>query len=229
MRCSVARALIAFAILALSVSVVSDVAAQDKTPTLTGSETSWIGIPPATDCLIDPINVQGIVDALRMTPSEEELASFPLMIANETDLPQGEAPDRDQLEVASAARWTAVACLNAGDYARFFACFSPLGINGFIQGILVAIGGTSGTLTEADLADMAASMTTTFAATPVPLATEDQVRIDKIRDARMLPDGRIIMLVDGTVGEEATVYAVFKLIDEQWLIDAIGQIGVMPT
>jgi hypothetical protein len=198
------------------------------TPTLTGVDLDWSGSPAPEDCVVEATTVQEIIEAIKVLPPAEDLAAFPITVPDTSGLPQGEEPDDEDLEAVSAAMWTAVACLNAGDFARFFNCLTPQGISAFIQGIFAAMGGTPGPLTEQQLADLETNLTTSLAATPEPSAEEDRVRIDKIHDARELADGRILILVDGTVGVSATVYAVFNEVDDEWLMEAFGQIGELP-
>jgi hypothetical protein len=65
-------------------------------------------------------------------------------------------------------------------------------------------------------------------ASPVAAAEVDSARLDAIRDARVLSDGRLLFLADGALGEDATLFVVFREIDGRWLIDWIGQIGEFP-
>ena len=59
---------------------------------------------------------------------------------------------------------------------------------------------------------------------PTPISRS----LDAIRDARVLSDGRLLFLADGALGEDATLFVVFREIDGRWLIDGIGQIGEFP-
>ena len=128
MCCFIARAMPAAILIAFSLSKIAPVTAQDTTQTLSGKATSKNGTPPAGDCIINRAEVADIVDALRQPLSGSELASFPIVTPSETDLPTGGEPNEEELDAVSAAMWTAIACHNAGDFPRFFACFSPRGI-----------------------------------------------------------------------------------------------------
>jgi hypothetical protein len=216
------------AFLLLIVTTAGAAVAKNPTPTLSGAKTSWVGSPPPSDCTVEPLTVDAIVDAVSAPVAAEEDA-FPLTVPSETDLPKGTPADDAAVDAASARLWEAVACINGGDAGGFFACFSPEGIRALFIGILGVMGRASGPLTEQELTDLEANFTAALAVTPEALAEEDWARIASIRDARMLPDKRLLLLVDGTLGEEATVYAVFRLVEEQWLIDAFGQIGIFPT
>lgn len=228
MRCSVVRAMLMSGVLVLTLSIIAPASAQDITPTSTGKATSWVGVPPPADCMAEPIEIAAIVDALRLPFSEADIAAFPLLTPNESDLPEGEPPPADQIDAVSATFWEMVACLNAGDFPRYFGLFTDQGINGFVVGIAVVMGEPATQLTEEQIAEMATSMETTFAATPVPLIAEEQARIEAIRDVRLLSDGRVLLLADGTVSTDGTFYAVFRLVDDRWMIDATGMIGVLP-
>lgn len=228
MRGHVAHALISVVVLLLSIANVTEAKAQTATPTKSGAKTSWVGTPPPSDCTIDPMEINALVDALRPASAPSDLEAFPLDIASEAELPVGEPADAAVVEAASAAFWEAASCLNGGDFPRFLACFSPEGLNRLVLGFLTALGRAPGPLTEQELTDLKANMTVSFAATPQALVEEEQARIDAIRDERMLPDGRLLFIVDGTVTAEASLYVVFRLVDERWFVEAIGQIGSVP-
>jgi hypothetical protein len=229
MRCSIVHAILGKVVVILSLGAIAPVAAQEMSASPAGARTSWIGTPPPSDCLIEPTVVDTVVDALASPVAESDLKAFPLTIPSEEELPAGIKAKPEDVDAASATIWKSIACLNAGDIPRFTSCFSPQGLGILIFGFYTAAGRPPGPLTEQELAQVESNLTSSFAATPQPVKLEDQSRIDKIRDARLLPDGRILFLVDGTVGENSTIYAVFRLVVDQWLIDAIGQVGETPA
>ncbi len=198
--------------------------AQSDTSQLSGAATSWIGTPPPADCIAPAASVEAIVGPLT-TPDAFSESAFPLSIPAESDLPSGESADTEAVEAASATLWSAVACLNAGDIGRFFGLLSPQGVRAFYFGISVAFGGEPEPPTAEDIADLSESLTSNLAIPPTPFPEAERVRIDGIRDARELPDGRLLFVVDGAIGDIPSMYLVFGLNDGAWLIDAFGLIG----
>jgi hypothetical protein len=147
-------------------------------------------------------------------------------VPSEADLPAGEPASAEAVEATSATLWEAVACLNGGEVGRFMAFLSPAGVRAFYLGIFTMFGGEPATPTAQDIAEMRANLETSLAASPTPVAEAEQARIDRIRDVRVLPDGRILLLIDGTLGVDAVLYMVFSAAGDRMLIDAFGQIGV---
>jgi hypothetical protein len=172
--------------------------------------------------------VDTIVDAVSTPAAVDENAS-PLTIPTEADLPSGELASPAEVEAASAILWQAVAGLNGGSIGQFFAFFSPQGIRAFYLGIVEAIGGEPTPPTAQEIAEFRANLTTTLATPPTPVADADRGRIDRIRDARILPDGRLLFAIDGSLGVDASLYMVFHLDGDRWLVDAFGQIGIFET
>lgn len=199
--------------------------AQDDRPPLSGAATSWVGTPPPEDCTVEAPSVDAIVDPLT-TPTAFDEITFALTVPTEADLPEGEPAGEEAVEAASATVWEAVACLNSGDFGRFFALLSPQGMRSFYFGIIAVLGGEPAPPTAEDLAEFEENITTNLAAPPTVVPEAEQARIDGIRDARILPDGRLLVLIDGTLGVDASMYMVFSFDDERWMIDAFGQIGI---
>jgi hypothetical protein len=202
--------------------------AQDERAQLSGAATAWIGTPPPTDCTVEPASVDTIVDALSAPAALDENA-FPLTVPTEADLPPGEPAGPAEVEVTSAILWHAVACLNGGSIGQFFAFFSPQGIRAFYLGIVSVMGGEPTPPTAEEIADFRANLTTIMATPPTPVADAERGRIDRIRDARILPDGRLLFVIDGRLGTDASLYMVFRLDGDRWLVDAFGQIGIFET
>lgn len=198
--------------------------AQDNTSTLSGAATSWVGTPSLEDCTAETASVDSIVDPLT-TPGAFNESTFPLIVPTEADLPEGEPASKEQVEATSATLWEAVGCLNGGDFGKFFGFLSPAGVRAFYFGITAMFGGEPAAPTAQELAELRVNLTTTLAAPPTAVPEVEQARIDGIRDARILPDGRLVCIVDGTLGVDASMYIVFSFDDERWLIDAFGQIG----
>jgi hypothetical protein len=208
--------------------VATAAVAQDEPSPLSGAATSWVGTPPPADCTIEAPSVDAVVAPLTTAYAVEE-STFPLTVPTEADLPDGEPANEEQVEAASATLWEAVACLNGGEFGKFFALLSAEGMRSFYFGITVLLGGEPATPTAQQLADLRTNLTTSLAAPPTVVAEAEQARIDAIRDARILPDGRLVCVIDGTLGVDASLYMVFSLHGDRWLIDAFGQIGTFDT
>lgn len=200
--------------------------AQSDPSQLSGAATSWLGTPPPADCIAPAASVDAIIDPLT-TPGAYAESAFPLSIPTEADLPTGQLADEQVVQAAAATMWAAVACLNAGDFGRFFSLLSPQGIRAFYFGIAVMMGGEPKPPTAQDIAETRENLTNSLAKPPTVVPADEQVRIDGIRDARMLPDGRLVFVVDGAIGDVSSMYLVFSLANGVWMIDAFGQIGIL--
>ena len=222
------RVLSVVLVIILGSTVASPVYAQDERAQLSGAATAWIGTPPPADCIVAAASVDTIVDAVSAPAALDENA-FPLTIPTEADLPRGELANPADVEATSAILWQAVACLNGGSIGQFFAFFSPQGIRAFYFGIATMMGGEPTPPTAEEIAEFRANLTTTLATPPTPVADAERGRIDRIRDARILPDGRLLFVIDGSLGVDASLYMVFRLEGDRWLVDAFGQIGIFET
>jgi hypothetical protein len=202
---------------------------------LSGAETGWVGAPPPEDCRGEAATAEEIASAMAEPASEAEIA-FPLVVQTEAELPAGEPADEADIEAASAVTWEALACLNAGDFGRFFGLFTPEGVRAFYAVIIATItaafagpGATPtieyATPTAEDLADFEASLSVTLAASPIAIPEAERGTISAIREGRTLPDGRVLLLIDGNIGTPGTIFMVFREVDGRWMIDAFGQIG----
>jgi hypothetical protein len=103
-----------------------------------------------------------------------------------------------------------MACLNAGDQARFMALFS--------DDILRYFFSINPIPPEA--------IPTLFAASPVPSPPDQRLGYLAVHDARVLPDGRVAALADDYDPTEppyglATDFAVFVKVGDRWLIDSL--------
>ena len=225
---SFARLVLATLVVVLGFTVVAPAFAQDDGPLLSGAATSWVGTPPPEDCTVEAASVDSIVDPLT-TPEALGQSTFPLTVPTEADLPEGEPANEGAIEAASATMWEAVACLNGGDFGRFFAFLSPQGMRSFYFGIIAVLGGEPASPTAEDLAEFETNITTNLAAPATVVPEAEQARIDGIRDSRTLPDGSLLIVIDGTLGVDASMYMVFSFDDERWMIDAFGQIGIFDS
>jgi hypothetical protein len=230
MRKQAIRLLMLVVVGVVSLSALSTAIARADTK-LSGEVTGWVGTPMPEDCIIDhPIKAEDFSDALdKGVAAEPDPNAIPWHVLKETELPKGKDVDSEVLDAVSATLWASTGCLNAGDFGRFLAYFSPEGQFQFISIVLEALGADPHAITDKQLTEIKGNIKTTLAEPPKPSEPEDQGRIDKIRDARVLNDMRVLIVIDGTVAGEGTAYSILRKIENQWFIDAIGIIGDLPA
>lgn len=192
-------------------------------PVTGAAQSEWTGEPTAADCTIEPQTAKEIADAIGTEDVKE--GSLPLVGTEEESLPKGEPATDDQIDAASEALWGAVACLNAGDFGKFLGAFSPNGIRSVLLGVLTALGRAPGPLTAEELATIEANLENGLAETPVPTPAGEGSRIDRFRNVRVLPDDRILVIVDGKLITEGALVAIMVADGDHWLIDEFGQLG----
>lgn len=122
-------------------------------------------------------------------------------------LPQGSSPDADAIDGVTDTVQQAIACLNAGDMARYLA----LHTDDYVAGLA---GQESPSQTLLD----------DLSAPPAPLDPAAQIGLISIEDVRMLADGRISVLFrqDNPSGPTGGPERVFFVLTEQrgrYLID----------
>lgn len=190
------------------------------------AQSARTGAPPPEDCTGDPITAAQIVAALRgegVTPDGPD--AIPLIGIEESELPAGEEPDPADLAAAIDVVWAATACANAGDFSRFFGHLTPNAIHALVMGLLEALGRPAAPFTDEELADLEANLAVGLTADPEALVGDDRARIDAIRGARVLPDGRLLLLSDGRLVLDGTGYLIMVEVDGVWKADRLGQIG----
>jgi len=143
-------------------------------------------------------------------PSGEQRA-----VASEDEFPTGEPADAATTEAVDAVVREFTACFNARDLFRLFSLVS--------DDLLRKLASESGVpATEAELAAAAAMQ-------PTPVSEGDRQVILAIRDARVFPDGRVGVVLDGDSlnDEEASKPTLIVLVQtaEQWLVDAVVMVG----
>ena len=228
MRGHTVRCLIASLVMAVSFVGMSSAATQDSDEPLSGAETDWVGVPPPEDCRVEPMTVDEFVDALETNMSESSGVALEFQVPSEDDLPAGEPANDEIIEGISATLWESTACLNGGDFASFLALMSPSGVQFFLLSILEALGRPPGPLTDEEIAQYEANITTMFAEAPEPYPLNERSSIDEIRNVLVLPDDRVLAVADGRIGDIDAIFAVFRADDDRWLIDAFGVIGQLP-
>jgi len=122
----------------------------------------------------------------------------------EQDLPAGDPVDAATLAAITEVERQFAACYNAGDLPR----------------LLTVMSDEIATLLLADVGDSGL----TLAATPTPLNPDEFIALFPLRDARLLPDGRVGAIVDWATGSEPTRrsesnFHIYVWLDGAWLLD----------
>ncbi|HEY7034826.1 MAG TPA: serine hydrolase domain-containing protein [Thermomicrobiales bacterium] len=171
-------------------------------------------VPDPSECTVEPrpLSFFAQLAATPPPPAEEAADRFarPGEEARPWTMPAGEPADAATVTGITATLREALACLNAGDQARFMALFSDdilrffFALNPIAPEALAAL----------------------LAATPVPQAPGQQLGTLGVHDARVLPDGRVAALADDYDPTEppfglATDYAEFVKVGDRWLIDSL--------
>jgi hypothetical protein len=180
-------------------------AAQDATPAPQPI------VPAANQCTVTPRELaffeQFLTEVVTGTPAAAGMAATPVDPAT-FEMPEGEPPDRaTRRGVLDTIRQYA-ACINAGNVLAFYALYT--------DDFFFAVAAVEGPLTPDDLA--------AFAAEPTPLPTGGQAAILAIHEVRVLPDGRVAVLVDlfhplaDPIGPTRVLFLLAEQ-DGRWLID----------
>ena len=204
-------AIVVFVALAALMPVVGT--AQQATPPPGASA------PGPEECRVAPLSPEAMLSVLA-TPAAEpgsEATDVPApggqrTVASEDEFPTGEPADAATAEAVTAVENEVVACLNARDVFRLFSLMS----DDLVRGLSAELG--LETRSTEDLATAAATVPT-----PVPEGAREVVL--EIRDARVLPDGRVgVVVVEDLLDDEEgprTSLVVFVQTAERWLLDAI--------
>jgi hypothetical protein len=183
--------------------------AQQATPT------SDKDVPAAEECLVTPRTANQVASALG-TPAVVEATPLAPSVASEAALPQGTATDAATTEAVAKTAREFLACVNAGDNFRSLALVSDTFLRRQLGGAIP---------TSDQLAALRSQLEGAAAASPVPLARDKQGALVEVRDARMLPDGRVgaVVVVDSAVGAPSQESALFLFSKggTRWLVDEI--------
>lgn len=140
------------------------------------------------------------------TPAATPPAGSP--VASAAELPQGEPADAVTVAAITATTQEVFACVNAGEFARQLALYTDRLTRQF---------GPQHGETEAQ--------TRAFVATPHPAPPDQRVTVLGLRDARVLPDGRVGALLELEVNDPTqgpapqTAFIVFVRDGDRWLVD----------
>ena len=155
--------------------------------------------------LATPANDTGSA-ATDVAPARE-----PRTVASEDELPTGEPADAATTEAVEPVVREFTACFNARDLFRLFSLVS----DDFQRELAAEVGIPP---TEAELATAAAMQ-------PTPVSMSERQVIVAIRDARVLPDGRVgvILVGDWLNDEKAPQPTFFVLVetDGRWQVDGV--------
>ncbi len=183
------------------------VVAQDASPAT--------DIPAASDCTVAPAEITTLLGSAGGADPASPL--FTTQPVAEATLPDGPAVTDEELEGITDTVRQLVACANAFDPLRILALISDQYIGQLANAALAA----------QERPDLAQQLLVRF---PVPLGAIDgsqPVGMIPIRDARLLPDGRIGAILEstisGTTGDAVTAlfWVAFVDGDDRWLVDEV--------
>jgi len=100
------------------------------------------------------------------------------------------------VELVTATGRELLACANAGDLARVFALYSDY--------YLFTLWGGGTESSEVDSEEMEEGLARL--ANPMPLAEEKRFALVAVHDVRVLPDGRVIVIVRNNFGSSLALY-----------------------
>jgi len=170
------------------------------------------------ECRVAPRSPEEIL-AVLATPANDTAAAAtdvaparePRTVASEDELPTGEPADAATTEAVEPVVREFTACFNARDLFRLFSLVS----DDFQRELAAEVGIPP---TEAELATAAAMQ-------PTPVSMSERQVILAIRDARVLPDGRVgvILVGDWLNDEKAPQPTFFVLVetDGRWQVDGV--------
>lgn len=182
-------------------------------------------VPDASECSVSPVEISTLLGATGAADPNSPL--FSTQPVEESSLPDGPAITDAELRGITDTVRQLVACANAFDPFRILALISDR-----YTGQLA-----SAALAAQEQPDLAEQLLLRF---PVPLgavAGGEPVRMIPIRDARLLPDGRIGAILEASIasggGDNVTAlfYVAFVDQDGRWLVDNVVPVasGVFGT
>ncbi len=191
----------------LLVGPVIGAAAQDASPSR--------DIPEASECTVAPAEISTLLGSAGGADPNSPL--FSTQPVEESTLTDGPAVTDEELEGITETVHQLVACANAFDPLRILALISDQYIGQLANAALAA----------QERPELAEQLLVRF---PVPLGAVsggEPVGDVPIRDARLLPDGRIGAILESTItsatGDDVTAlfYVAFVEGDDRWLVDEV--------
>ena len=191
-----------FALLALTASGITSVAAQDASPT------AELDFPDPTDCQVEPRTVDELTALIQEAATPVADAS-PVGGPDEAALEGAEPADEETVAEINATWREFIACVNANDFLRMFALVSDDKLRrDFAEDLAGA--------TEEQLIAF-------FAAAPVALEPEMRAPFIPLSEMQVLEDGRVLAVGPGESGQGEIL--IFVREDNRWLIDDQYDLG----
>lgn len=172
-------------------------------------------VPGASECSVQPVEIAALLGATGAADPNSPL--FATQPVTENSLPDGPAVTDEELAAITGTVRQLVACANAFDPFRILALISDKYIGQLASAALAA----------QDQPELAQQLLLRF---PVPLGAVDggaPVAMIPVRDARLLPDGRIGAILEASIasatGDDtmALFYVSFVDQDGRWLVDEV--------
>lgn len=187
---------------------IAPVAAQDATPP------ALPATPEAAACTVEPRSITFFEQFIGTPTAEQATPAIAATPAAAFEMPAGDPADQETVAAVTATVVELAACLNAGDFLRYFALFT----DDYFRGVVEEFG----PLPEEEFA--------AFGATPQALPAENRAAILAVVDVRVLADGRVAGLFDvydpfETPPGPARFYWEFVEQDGRWLIDEQVMLG----
>ena len=194
------------AIVALTLAMIGPVVAQEASPTPDA--------PGSRECTVAPVDISTLLGSAGAADPNSPL--FSTQPVDEASLPDGPAATDEELAGIEDSVRQLVACANAFDPFRILALISDRYIGQLASAALAA----------QDQPELAEQLLLRF---PVPLgavAGGEPVGMIPVRDARLLPDGRIGAILEASIpgaaaDQTALFYVAFVKQDDRWLVDEV--------
>ena len=181
------------------------VLAQDATP-VTGE-----AVDPA-ECRIEPRTLESLAQLLGTPTAGEAGAGAETAASPPAGQGEGEPADDRILAAVTATYRELVACLNAGDFPRAYALYTP----GYVRQNLGERGGNIDDL----------------AATPMPVDERSRLALVDVRDVAVLDNGRIAAVAeiyDPTLGGNVLIFSTLVPTGDRYAIEAETVLEAAPA
>ncbi len=178
----------------------------------------------AAACTVEPVDFEALLrQAAAGTPDPNSPVADGLGAATATP-PVGEPADEETVRGVEAAVRQFFACLNAGDYFRLAAVFTP-------ESALALAGAMPAEGVATDEIPAIVATTEAALAEAGPSPDEDLAGFVEVRDVVVLGDGRVAATVvgDGVDDEPTAVLFTFRAVDGVFLIENFAQLAGAAT
>lgn len=176
-------------------------------------------VPMASECAVDPVEITTLLTTTSGADASSPL--FSTVPVDESSLSDGPAATEEELAGVTDTVRQLVACANAFDPFRIMALVSEQYVGQLVNAALAA----------QEQPELAEQLLVRF---PVPLGAVEggeAVAMIPIRDARLLPDGRVGAILEAQVATAtsgdvtALFYVAFVDVDDRWLVDEVQPIS----